>query len=147
MFIRSYHNIIHYNTLKVKHSGNSSALQSWPPAEILVKSQHVVRPLVPDGLACLVALEGEPQRWAPALALLSSRFPGEFDQDVCASGGFRAVLATVEKLHEEELVQDHMDAYIEAGKFMNEWLTAGRITALLLVERFDVEPLSDFSAK
>jgi hypothetical protein len=99
--------------------------------QILVQPEYVVKPLVPDGLACLVALEGEPQRWAPALALLSSRFPGEFDQDVCASGGFRAVLATVEKLHEEELVQDHMDAYIEAGKFMNEWLTAGRITALL----------------
>jgi hypothetical protein len=99
--------------------------------KILVKSQHVVRPLVPDGLACLVALEGEPQRWAPALALLSSGFPGEFDQDVCASGGFRAVLATVEKLHEEELVQDHMDAYIEAGKFMNKWIMAGRISALL----------------
>jgi hypothetical protein len=99
--------------------------------KILVKPKNVVKPLVPDGLACLVALEGEPQRWAPALALLSSRFPGEFSPDVCASGGLRAVLAVVEKLHDEELVQDHMDAYIEAGKFLNKWAMAGRIPALL----------------
>jgi hypothetical protein len=99
--------------------------------KILVKSKNVLKPMVPDGLACLVALEGEPQRWAPALALLSSRFPGEFSNDVCASGGLRAVLATVEKLHDEELLQDHMNAYIEAAKFMNKWLMAGRISALL----------------
>merc|ERR1719191_1945637 len=99
--------------------------------KILVKPKNVLKPLVPDGLACLVALEGEPQRWAPALALLTSRFPGEFSQDVCASGGLRAVLATVEKLHDEELLQDHMNAYIEAAKFMNKWMMAGRISALL----------------
>jgi hypothetical protein len=99
--------------------------------KILVKPKHVLKPIVPDGLACLVALEGEPQRWAPALALLTSRFPGEFSQDVCASGGLRAVLATVEKLHDEELLEDHMNAYIEAAKFLNKWAMAGRINALL----------------
>jgi hypothetical protein len=99
--------------------------------KILVKQKNVLKPIVPDGLACLVALEGEPQRWAPALALLTSRFPGEFSQDICASGGLRAVLATVEKLHDEELLQDHMNAYIEAAKFMNKWVMAGRISALL----------------
>merc|ERR1719326_1486469 len=43
----------------------------------------------------------------------------------------RVVLATVEKLHEEELLQESGAAFVEAAKLVNKWAMTGRINALL----------------